>query len=145
MKRIIFSIILTLCVAALPLYPILAEDNSDAFDGSVNIGFRYADGDDSLNHAAEYDSVDTDGAATVDPNIAAGNDPRFDGAVATNGYHPLWMLASLFAVAIGKGAIGAGIVPELNVPFVAEDPSLSRTWDAPPPNGMETMSKSSFS
>ncbi len=76
MKQTIFSIILTLCVAALPLYPILAEDNSDTFDGSVNIGFRYADGDDSLNHAAEYDSVDTDGAATVDLNIAAGNEKR---------------------------------------------------------------------
>ena len=29
---------------------------------------------------------------------------------------------------IGKGAIGAGVVPELNVPFVPEDPMLSRTW-----------------
>jgi len=29
---------------------------------------------------------------------------------------------------IGKGAIGAGVVPELNVPFIAEDPMLSRTW-----------------
>jgi glycerol-3-phosphate acyltransferase PlsY len=29
---------------------------------------------------------------------------------------------------IGKGVIGAGVVPELNVPFIAEDPMLSRTW-----------------
>ena len=29
---------------------------------------------------------------------------------------------------IGKGVIGAGIVPELNVPFVTEDPLLSRIW-----------------
>jgi len=29
---------------------------------------------------------------------------------------------------IGKGVIGAGLVPELQVPFVAEDPMLSRTW-----------------
>jgi glycerol-3-phosphate acyltransferase PlsY len=29
---------------------------------------------------------------------------------------------------IGKGVIGAGLVPELNVPFVPEDPMLSRTW-----------------
>lgn len=29
---------------------------------------------------------------------------------------------------IGKGVIGAGVIPELNVPFVPEDPMLSRTW-----------------
>ena len=29
---------------------------------------------------------------------------------------------------IGKGVIGAGVVPELNVPFIAQDPMLSRTW-----------------
>ena len=29
---------------------------------------------------------------------------------------------------IGKGAIGAGVIPELSVPFIAEDPTLSRAW-----------------
>lgn len=31
-------------------------------------------------------------------------------------------------VDIGKGVIGAGVVPGLDVPFVPEDPMLSRTW-----------------
>ncbi len=29
---------------------------------------------------------------------------------------------------IGKGIIGAGVVPELNIPFVAADPAVSRVW-----------------
>ena len=29
---------------------------------------------------------------------------------------------------IGKGVVGAGVVPELTIPFVAEDPGLSRAW-----------------
>jgi Dolichyl-phosphate-mannose-protein mannosyltransferase len=39
-------------------------------------------------------------------NIVAGNGPSFDGEIATNGFHPLWMLASMAAVALGKGAHG---------------------------------------
>ncbi len=31
-------------------------------------------------------------------------------------------------VDIGKGIIGAGVVPELNIPFVATDPVVSRVW-----------------
>ncbi len=40
----------------------------------------------------------------------------------------LWFALGVVIIDIGKGAIGAGIVPELNVPFVAEDPALSRVW-----------------
>ncbi len=29
---------------------------------------------------------------------------------------------------VGKGIIGAGVVPGLEIPFVAEDPAVSRTW-----------------
>jgi len=29
---------------------------------------------------------------------------------------------------IGKGVIGAGIVPELHLPYIPEDPMLSRAW-----------------
>ena len=29
---------------------------------------------------------------------------------------------------IGKGVLGAGVVPGLEIPFVAEDPAVSRTW-----------------
>ena len=31
-------------------------------------------------------------------------------------------------VDVGKGVIGAGIVPGLNLPFVPQDPEISRTW-----------------
>ena len=31
-------------------------------------------------------------------------------------------------VDVGKGVIGAGVVPELNIPFVPLDPEISRTW-----------------
>jgi glycerol-3-phosphate acyltransferase PlsY len=40
----------------------------------------------------------------------------------------VFFAAGVVIIDIGKGAIGAGIVPELNVPFVPEDPMLSRTW-----------------
>ena len=29
---------------------------------------------------------------------------------------------------VGKGVIGAGVVPGLNLPFIAIDPNISRTW-----------------
>ncbi len=29
---------------------------------------------------------------------------------------------------VGKGIVGAGVVPGLEIPFVAEDPAVSRTW-----------------
>lgn len=29
---------------------------------------------------------------------------------------------------IGKGVLGAGVVPGLEIPFIAEDPAVSRTW-----------------
>ena len=40
----------------------------------------------------------------------------------------VFFAAGVVIIDIGKGAIGAGIVPELSVPFVPEDPMLSRTW-----------------
>jgi len=40
----------------------------------------------------------------------------------------LFFALGVVIIDIGKGVIGAGVVPELNLPFVAEDPMLSRTW-----------------
>jgi glycerol-3-phosphate acyltransferase PlsY len=40
----------------------------------------------------------------------------------------VWFALGVIAIDIGKGAIGAGVVPELQLPYVAEDALLSRTW-----------------
>lgn len=40
-----------------------------------------------------------------------------------------WIFAlGVMIIDVGKGAVGAGVVPELNLPFVAIDPALSRDW-----------------
>lgn len=40
-----------------------------------------------------------------------------------------WIFAlGVMIIDIGKGVLGAGVVPVLDVPFVATDPSLSRNW-----------------
>ena len=40
-----------------------------------------------------------------------------------------WLFAlGVMLIDVGKGALGAGVVPALNVPFVATDPTLSRQW-----------------
>ncbi len=47
-------------------------------------------------------------------NILAGRGPTFDGQVATNGYHPLWMVVSLAAVKFAGGAVpGARVLTVL--------------------------------
>lgn len=40
----------------------------------------------------------------------------------------MFFALGVIIIDIGKGVIGAGVIPELNVPFVPEDPMLSRTW-----------------
>ena len=39
-----------------------------------------------------------------------------------------WFALGVVIVDVGKGAIGAGIVPGLDLPFVPQDPAVSRTW-----------------
>jgi glycerol-3-phosphate acyltransferase PlsY len=40
-----------------------------------------------------------------------------------------WMFAmGVVIIDIGKGMIGAGLVPQLSLPFVPADPEISRTW-----------------
>ena len=40
-----------------------------------------------------------------------------------------WIFAlGVVIIDIGKGALGAGVVPELNLPYVGTDPALSREW-----------------
>lgn len=40
-----------------------------------------------------------------------------------------WIFAlGVVVIDIGKGIVGAGVVPGLNLPFVASDPALARDW-----------------
>jgi glycerol-3-phosphate acyltransferase PlsY len=40
-----------------------------------------------------------------------------------------WVFAlGVMIIDVGKGALGAGVVPGLNLPFVATDPALARDW-----------------
>jgi len=71
--------------------------------------------------------------AMIIGKLRGGVDIRTMGSGNAGGTNALRTQGVLFAagvviIDIGKGAIGAGIVPELSVPFVPEDPMLSRTW-----------------
>ena len=71
--------------------------------------------------------------AMIMGRLRGGVDIRTMGSGNAGGTNALRTQGVLFAVGvviidIGKGAIGAGVIPELNIPFVAEDPMISRTW-----------------
>jgi glycerol-3-phosphate acyltransferase PlsY len=71
--------------------------------------------------------------AMIIGRLRGGVDIRTMGSGKAGGTNALRTQGVYFAIGvvvidIGKGVIGAGIIPELNVPFVAEDPMLSRTW-----------------
>ena len=40
----------------------------------------------------------------------------------------VWFALGVVIIDVGKGYVGAGIVPGLDIPFVATDPAISRTW-----------------
>lgn len=40
----------------------------------------------------------------------------------------MWFAIGVVVIDIGKGALGAGIIPGLDIPGVAEDAEVSRTW-----------------
>jgi len=65
--------------------------------------------------------------------LRGGIDIRRMGSGNAGGTNALRTQGALFAlgvviVDVGKGVIGAGIVPGLSIPFVPEDPEISRTW-----------------
>ena len=71
--------------------------------------------------------------AMIIGKLRGGVDIREMGSGNAGGTNALRTQGALFALGvviidIGKGVIGAGVVPDLAVPFVAEDPTLSRTW-----------------
>ena len=71
--------------------------------------------------------------AMVVGKLRGGVDIRTMGSGNAGGTNALRTQGLVFAIAvvvidIGKGIIGAGLVPELELPFVARDPEISRTW-----------------
>jgi glycerol-3-phosphate acyltransferase PlsY len=65
--------------------------------------------------------------------LRGGVDIRTMGSGNAGGTNALRTQGMMFALGviiidIGKGVLGTGVVPGLHVPFVPEDPALSRTW-----------------
>lgn len=65
--------------------------------------------------------------------LRGGVDIRTMGSGNAGGTNALRTQGVMFALGvviidIGKGIIGAGVVPELNIPFIPVDPTISRTW-----------------
>jgi len=71
--------------------------------------------------------------AMIIGRLRGGVDIRTMGSGNAGGTNALRTQGFLFALAVvvidvGKGVIGAGVVPGLDLPFVATDPNVSRTW-----------------
>ena len=71
--------------------------------------------------------------AMIVGRLRGGVDIRTMGSGNAGGTNALRTQGFVFALGvividIGKGAVAAGIVPGLSIPFVAEDPTVSRTW-----------------
>lgn len=71
--------------------------------------------------------------AMIVGKLKGGVDIRTMGSGNAGGTNALRTQGFFFALAvvvvdIGKGVIGAGVVPGLDIPFVATDPELSRAW-----------------
>lgn len=71
--------------------------------------------------------------ALIIGKLRGGVDIRTMGSGNAGGTNALRTQGALFAlgvvvVDIGKGVVGAGVIPLLNIPFVSADPEISRTW-----------------
>ena len=71
--------------------------------------------------------------AMIVVRIRGGVDIRTMGSGNAGGTNALRTQGLIFAVGVvlvdvGKGAIGAGVIPVLDLPFVGIDPEISRTW-----------------
>jgi glycerol-3-phosphate acyltransferase PlsY len=71
--------------------------------------------------------------AMIVGKLRGGVDIRTMGSGNAGGTNALRTQGILFALGVvvidvGKGVIGAGVVPGLDIPFVATDPEISRTW-----------------
>ena len=71
--------------------------------------------------------------AMIVGKLRGGVDIRTMGSGNAGGTNALRTQGTVFAlgvvvVDIGKGVIGAGVVPGLDIPFVPQDPEISRTW-----------------
>lgn len=71
--------------------------------------------------------------AMIVGRIRGGVDIRTMGSGNAGGTNALRTQGLIFAVGVvlidvGKGAIGAGVIPALDLPFVGIDPEVSRTW-----------------
>jgi len=71
--------------------------------------------------------------AMIVGRIRGGVDIRTMGSGNAGGTNALRTQGIFFAVGVvlidvGKGAIGAGVIPALDLPFVGIDPDVSRTW-----------------
>jgi glycerol-3-phosphate acyltransferase PlsY len=71
--------------------------------------------------------------AMIVGKLRGGVDIRTMGSGNAGGTNALRTQGVVFALGvviidIGKGVIGAGIVPGLELPFIPEDPMISRTW-----------------
>ncbi len=71
--------------------------------------------------------------AMVVGRIRGGVDIRTMGSGNAGGTNALRTQGAAFALGVvlidvGKGAIGAGVIPLLDLPFVGIDPEISRTW-----------------
>lgn len=71
--------------------------------------------------------------AMIVGRLRGGVDIRTMGSGNAGGTNALRTQGITFALGVvlidvGKGALGAGLVPGLNIPFVGIDPEISRTW-----------------
>ena len=71
--------------------------------------------------------------AMIMGKLRGGVDIREMGSGNAGGTNALRTQGALFAlgvvvVDIGKGVVGAGVIPLLEIPFVPTDPDISRTW-----------------